>query len=80
MARYKPLWDYDPGGNVDHLARHDLTPQDIDAVFRRPKKYGVSRSSGRPTVSGYMPGGRYVCVPFDRLGGRDVYPVTAFDA
>jgi hypothetical protein len=27
------LWDYEPGGNVEHLARNDVAPADVQAVL-----------------------------------------------
>jgi hypothetical protein len=26
-------WDHNPGGNVEHLARHGVTPEDVEAVL-----------------------------------------------
>jgi hypothetical protein len=29
MAHYEIIWDEEPGGNVEHIAQHDLTPADV---------------------------------------------------
>ena len=80
MSRNQILWDYGPGGNVDHIAHRGLTPEDVEAVFDQPTGRRKSGKGGRPMVYGYTPDGRHLCVPYDRLPGGMIYPVTAFDA
>ncbi len=41
------LWDPTPGGNVDHIAEHDLTMDDVEHVLENYTSTGVSRSAGR---------------------------------
>ena len=79
MKREDIEWDYGPGGNVDHIARHDLTPEDVEAVMLRPTRRRISRSSGRPIVTGTLPDRRYVVVIYDHLPDGRVYPVTAYE-
>jgi hypothetical protein len=43
------LWDFTPGGNVEHLARHDLTITDIDDVLRASPLYFRSLDTGAAT-------------------------------
>src|SRR5262245_49078456 len=33
---YDIIWNPEPGGNVEHIAEHDLTPDDVDAVLLHP--------------------------------------------
>ena len=79
MNKSDILWDYEPGGNVEHIAAHDLTPDDVDHVLLHPTRRGVSRSSGRPMTAGRTPDGRYVVVFYDRQSDGSVYPVTAYE-
>lgn len=80
MPSYDILWNYeDEDGNVSHIAEHDLTPADVNAVLMDPIETGVSRSSGRPIAFGYTPDGRYICVVYEEIAPRALYPVTAFE-
>ena len=54
------IWNEEPHGNVEHIAEHDLTPEDIEEVIFNPVDRDVSRSSGLPIVFGFTPGGRYI--------------------
>ncbi len=78
------LWDLedDPDGNVQHIAEHDLTVAEVEAVLRDPRsRSGRSRRSGRPQVFGETPTGRYITVIFEEIPGdpRMIYPITAYD-
>ena len=79
MAYYEFIWDDEPGGNVEHIAEHDLTPADIEEVFFNPVDHDVSRSSGLPIVFGFTPDGRYILVVYEKISDVMVYPVTAYD-
>ncbi len=78
MAIRRVLWDDYPGGNVDHIAEHGLTPDDVDEVLSSPDEIGVSRSSGLPVALGFTSAGEYICVVFEWVDGETVYPVTAY--
>lgn len=78
MAIRRVLWDDFQGGNVDHIAEHGLTPDDIDEVLSSPVELGVSRSSGLPVALGFTSAGDYICVVFEWVDGEAVYPVTAY--
>lgn len=43
MAYYEIIWDEGPDGNVEHIAQHDLTPEDVEEVFFNPVDRDVSR-------------------------------------
>jgi len=79
MPYHEIPWNFeDEDGNVAHIAEHDLTPDDCNAVLVDPEETGVSRSSGRPIAFGYTPDGRYVCVVYEEVDEFTLYPVTAF--
>src|SRR4029078_12991690 len=64
MSWTQIVWDSTPGGNVEHVEQHDLTTDDVDNVLANYTAAGVSRSSGRPCVFGYIPDGRYIVVVY----------------
>jgi uncharacterized DUF497 family protein len=74
------IWDWTPGGNVEHVEEHDLTTDEVDEVLLNPDSTGFSQSSGRPCVFGYTPDGRYVIVIYEELNADTVIPVTAYEA
>lgn len=69
----------EPGGNTEHIAEHDLAPKDIEEVFLNPIGHDTSRSTGRPIVYGFTPGGHYILVVYERIDAETVYPVTAYE-
>lgn len=79
MPWYDFVWNYEPGGNVEHIAEHDLLPEDVEAVICNPLERKTSRSSGRPLVTGYTPDGRLVVAVFELIDKETVYPVTAYE-
>lgn len=78
------LWDdaSDPGGNIQHIAAHGITPEDVESVLRNPNaREGVSRSSSRKLASGWTPTGRHILVVYVVRQTRStigIYPVTAY--
>lgn len=79
MAYYEIIWDEEPGGNVEHIAEHDLTPADVEEAIFNPVDYDVSRSSGLPILFGFTPDARYILVVYEKISDVMVYPVTAYD-
>ena len=79
MPYYEIIWNEEAGGNVEHIAEHNLTPEDIEEVFFNPVDSDVSRSSGLPIVFGFTPEGRYILVVYEQVDDVTVYPVTAYD-
>lgn len=75
------LWDRDdnPRGNVQHIAKHGLTKQDVEDVFGNPTGAGISRSSGRPLVFGDTRAGRHIVVVYEAIDASTAYPITAYD-
>ena len=78
MRYYDVVWNPEPGGNIDHIAEHDLTPDDVEAVLFNPIAEAVSRSSGRPLVFGFTPDGRFIVVVYEALDKQTIYPITAY--
>jgi hypothetical protein len=73
------IWNEEPGGNVDHISEHNLTPEDVEEVLFNPVDRDVSRSSGLPIVFGFTPDGRYILVAYEQVDDVTIYPVTAYD-
>jgi uncharacterized DUF497 family protein len=76
------FWDDEPGGNVEHVAEHGLTPDEVDEVLLDdsiPTAY--SHSSGRPCKFGYTSTGKHIIVVWDELDDDPLtlYPMTAYE-
>ena len=78
MLDFDFIWDEEPGGNVEHIALHDLTPEDVIHAFHHVIRTTISRSSGRPAIVGYTPEGDRIFVAFDRIDNTTVYVRTAY--
>ena len=59
MAFLWIMWDdeTDPLGNVQHIAEHGLTTDEVEAVLNDPDSADRSDSGGRPCVFGFTPAG-----------------------
>lgn len=73
------IWNEEPGGNIEHIAEHNLTPEDVEQVLFNPVDRDVSRSSGLPIVFGFISDGRYILVVYEQIDDVTIYPVTAYD-
>ncbi|MCC6123861.1 MAG: BrnT family toxin [Pirellulales bacterium] len=77
------IWDLeeDPNGNIQHIAEHDVTPEEVEEVLNdRQSQATYSASSDRPMTFGWTAAGRYLAV-IGELADNDpltVYLVTAF--
>ena len=80
MAIRYAIWDTedDLRGNVQHVAEHGLTPEDVEDVLFGIQELDTSRSSGSPIAFGFTSGGEYICVVFEWVDDETVYPVTAY--
>ena len=79
MPYYKVVWNDEPGGNVEHIAEHGLTPEDVEEVLFSPLDRDVSRSTGLPIVFGFTPDGRYILVVYEQIDEVTIFPVTAYE-
>jgi uncharacterized DUF497 family protein len=75
------LWDLDDDneGNVQHIAEHGLTKEDVENVLEHPQGIGDSRSSDRKIAFGYALSGEKIAVLFDIIDEDTVRPVTAYE-
>jgi uncharacterized DUF497 family protein len=64
---------------IEHLAEHDLTPEDFEYVLANPTDKGTSDSSGRPAAWGYTEDGRFVIAIYRELDDVTIQPVTAYE-
>ena len=76
------LWDLDddPEGNVQHLAEHGVTKEEVVEVFQNATDTDLSRSSGRPVIFGDTTTGRHLMVVYEAIDADTIYPVTAYEA
>jgi hypothetical protein len=79
MPFYEIIWNEEPGGNVEHIAEHDLTPEDIEEVILNPVGRDVSRTSRLPILFGFSLDGRYILVVYEQIDDATIYPVTAYE-
>jgi uncharacterized DUF497 family protein len=73
------VWDYESGGNVEHIDEHDLTPSDVEYVLQQASETHTSDSSGRPCVFGYTPDGEQIIVVFEWIDDDTIRPITAYE-
>ena len=76
------IWDDEPGGNVEHIAQHGLSPDEVDDVLLDDSiPTGYSNSTGRPCKFGRTSTGKYIVVVWDEVADdpRMIYPVTAYE-
>jgi hypothetical protein len=80
MPINRVVWDLagEIDGNVEHIAEHGLSQQDVEDVLFGIHELDTSRSSGRPIALGFNSAGEYVCVVFEWIDDETVYPVTAY--
>jgi hypothetical protein len=81
MRFLQVIWDDDDDldGNVQHIAEHGLTVEDVEFVLENPTGEGTSESSGRPCYFGFTPGGDHIIVVYEPLDADSIYPVTAYE-
>ncbi len=71
--------DDDPNGNVQHIAEHGITKDEVADVLVAPIDEDISRSSGRPIAFGLTNSGRHIAVVYEDIDDVTVYPITAFE-
>ena len=75
------FWDPDDDvdGNVQHIADHGLSKDDVEWVLGSPLSEGTSRSSGLPAVWGHTPEGDYIIVVYEQVDVDTIRVVTAYE-
>lgn len=70
--------DHVEDSNVDHIAQHGLTPEDVEHALENP--VGVERNSryGRKIQTGFATDGRLIDVVYEWIDDVTLYPITAF--
>ena len=81
MRFLRVIWDDDeqPDGNVQHIAEHGLTIEDVEHVLENPTAEETSASTGRPCSFGWAPGGEFIIVVYEQVSEDTIYPVTAYE-
>jgi uncharacterized DUF497 family protein len=73
----------DPDGNVQHIAEHGITMDEVEEVLDDADGLDIySRSSGNPITFGYTSTGKYIAVVWEQVEADPltVYPHTAYEA
>ena len=75
------LWDLDedPDGNVQHIADHGITKEEVEEVLQNPDGLDASRSTRRPIAFCETSTGRVIAVVFEEIDADTVRPVTAYE-
>ena len=71
--------DDDPRGNVQHIAEHDISKEEVEEVLEHPAGIERSRSSGLLMAFGETTTGRLIAVVYEDISDDSVYPVTAYE-
>lgn len=81
MNLFRILWDEpdDPDGNVQHIAEHGLSIEDVEEVLSNPASEGVSASTERPCVWGYTLEDIYIIVVYEQIAEDTIRVVTAYE-
>lgn len=82
MYPQQVIWDLpeQPEGNVQHIAEHGLSVDDVEAVLLNPaNETRVSRSSGNWGTFGLTPDGRHIAVDWEESGDETIHPLTAYE-
>ena len=76
------LWIDDPGGNVEHIGEHGLTPDEVESAFDDIETETISRSTGRSAIFGRTFKGDTLFVVYDlevdTKGHEFIYVRTAY--
>ena len=81
MRYVQIVWDDEENsdGNVQHIAEHGLTRDDVEFVIENALSEAVSETTGRPCLFGYTPSGEYIIVVYEVIDPDSIYPVTAYE-
>ncbi len=78
------IWDLDdePDGNVQHIAEHGLTKEEVDDVLMNSSNpTDESHSSGNPVTFGWTSTGRHIIVVWEHVHDDPltIFPITAYE-
>ncbi|MGL6094981.1 MAG: hypothetical protein ACRC7O_04140 [Fimbriiglobus sp.] len=75
------IWDDEPGGNVEHVSEHGLTPDEVDDILFGSTVDTASHATGRPCKCGWTTTGRHIIVIWDVVSEDPpiIMPVIAYD-
>jgi hypothetical protein len=76
MPYYEFFWDDE---TLDHIAQHDVSPEEFEYCVQHPDHIGESRSTGRPCCWGTLDNGRRLFCVYEMIDDVTVYPVTAYE-
>jgi uncharacterized DUF497 family protein len=81
MRFFRIFWDDpdDPNGNVQHIAQHGLTIEDVEEVLENPTGEGTSASSGRPCVWGHTLENIYIIVIYEEIDEDSIRVTTGYE-
>ena len=67
--------------NGEHLARHRITPEEVEELFAGPmlRRYGGTDAPDRVRVLGRTEAGRYLAIICQEKAGRVIRPFTGWD-
>ena len=71
-------WVYEPGGNVDHIAEHGLSPDDVEYAYENARVFTTSRSSGLPAFIGRDLNGDVIFVVYEEIDVATWHVKTAY--
>ena len=77
MPYYEFIWNDEI---VDHLAEHDVSPEQFEDVVSHPESTDISYSTGAPCAFGETDDGRHLICIYDlEADGITVIPRTAYE-
>lgn len=72
------IWDDSEGGNVEHIAEHGLTIDDVEHVLTTFDGIDLSHTSGSTIVFGWI-GNKRIAVVVEEIDDETIFPVTAYE-
>ena len=76
MPYYEFLWTDEI---IEHLAEHDVAPEDFEQVVSAPDDVGASDSTGLPCAWGETIDWRFVICIYEEIDDILLLPVTAYE-
>jgi len=64
---------------IEHLAQHGVTREEFAEIVQNPDERGTSRSTGRPTATGFTSTGKTLFCVYVMIDADTVLPITAYE-